>query len=155
MTLQSRPFKRSMAFIMQIKESKSFLQATPNEQSAEIQPAGTEDRSHRGSSPAEEDGGTKSSQNPGRNQRGKGSHTGRGHNLSNEGLASASIPPASTTTGSNIARDADSSRSSQRTLRDGYDMCKVHTKKRLYLAVSRYGHAMSEGELAVQRKKSS
>lgn len=43
------------------------------------------------------------------------------------------------------ARDDDLSESKHWTPSDGYDMCKVHTEKRLYISVSKYGHAMSEG----------
>lgn len=61
------------------------------------------------------------------------------------GPSSASIPVTSTPKGSKLLRNGDTSQSRRWTPLDGYDMCKVHTEKRLYLAVSTYGHAMSEG----------
>lgn len=61
------------------------------------------------------------------------------------GPSNAPIPPTSTPKGPKAARDDDTSQSKPWTPLDGYDMCKVHTEKRLYLAVSSCGHAMSEG----------
>jgi len=60
------------------------------------------------------------------------------------GPSNAPIPPTSTPKGLKIMTN-DVMQSKPWTPLDGYDMCKVHTQKRLYLAVSTYGHAMSEG----------
>jgi len=61
------------------------------------------------------------------------------------GPSSAPIPETSTPEGPKVTREDDVSQSTPWTPLDGYDLCKVHTEKRLYLAVSTYGHAMSEG----------